>query len=44
MKYRDYDITNKWWKKKLSIICNGKEIEFDTLEETKMFIDDLYIK
>ncbi len=43
MRYRDYDINNKWWKKKLSIICNGKEIEFDDLEELKLFIDDLYI-
>ena len=43
MRYRDYDINNKWWEKKLSIIYNGKEVEFDAFDELKLFVDDLYI-
>lgn len=42
--YRDYIITNKWWRRKLSIVHNGKEIEFDELEELKQYVDDLYMK
>ena len=33
MFYRDYEITNKWWKKKLAINVNGKEILFDNIDE-----------
>ena len=43
MYYRDYKIINKWWIRKLSIICNGKELLFDDLEELKCFVDDLYL-
>ena len=42
MRYKDYDINNKWWKRKLSIVHNGKEVEFDSLEELKIFVDELY--
>ena len=43
MYYRDYEIINKWWVRKLSIIYNGKELLFDTLEELKYFVDNLYL-
>ena len=43
MHYRDYEITNKWWKKQLSITYNGKEVLFDSLEELKCFVDELYL-
>lgn len=42
-KYRDYDIINKWWVRKLTIEVGGNEIEFDSLEEAKSYIDDLYV-
>lgn len=42
MRYRDYDIVNKWWVRKLAIEVSGNEIEFDSLEEAKSYIDDLY--
>lgn len=42
MRYRDYDIVNKWWVRKLTIEVGGNEIEFDSLEEAKSYIDDLY--
>jgi hypothetical protein len=42
MRYRDYDIINKWWVRKLTIEVGGNEIEFDSLEEAKSYIDDLY--
>lgn len=42
MWYRDFEIINKWWNRKLSIVYNGKELLFDTLGEVKCFIDDLY--
>lgn len=42
MRYRDYDIANKWWVRKLTIEVGGNEIEFDSLEEAKSYIDDLY--
>jgi hypothetical protein len=43
MHYRDYEITNKWWKKQLSITYNGKEVLFDSLEELICFVDELYL-
>ena len=43
MYYKDYKITNKWWKKKLSIEHNRKELLFDSLEELKCYVDDLYL-
>ena len=43
MYYRDYKITTNWWKKKLSIKYNGKELLFDSLDELKSFVDDLYL-
>ena len=42
LRYRDYDIINKWWVRKLAIEVSGNEIEFDSLEEAKSYIDDLY--
>ena len=42
MLYRDYEITNKWWMRQLSIKVNGKEILFDNIEELKQYVDDLY--
>ena len=42
MFYRDYKITNKWWKRQLAINVNGKEILFDDMEELKKYVDDLY--
>lgn len=42
MHYRDYIITNKWWKQKLSITFNGKDLEFDNMYELKNFVDNLY--
>lgn len=44
LRYRDYDIINKWWVRKLAIEVSGNEIGFDLLEETKSYIDDLYGK
>lgn len=40
MFYRDYKITNKWWKRQLAI--NVKEVLFDDMEELKNYVDDLY--
>ena len=42
MCYRDYKITNKWWKRKLAITVNSKELEFDTMQEMKEYVDVLY--
>lgn len=42
MFYRDYKITNKWWKRQLSIDVGGKEVLFDNMEELKEYVDDLY--
>lgn len=42
MRYRDYNIVNKWWVRKVAIVVSSKEIEFDSLEEAKSYIDDLY--
>lgn len=42
MRYRDYEITNKWWKRKLAIVVNSKELEFDTMQEIEEYIDTLY--
>lgn len=41
--YRDYKITNKWWERKLSIDHNGNEVLFDTIDELKHYVDDLYL-
>lgn len=43
MYYKNYEIINKWWKKQLSIVHNGKEVLFDSLEELVNFVDDLYL-
>lgn len=42
MFYRDYKITNKWWKHQLSIDISGEEVLFDNMEELKEYVDDLY--
>lgn len=42
MYYRDFAIVNKWWKRKLAIDVNGKEIEFDDIDELKEYVDGLY--
>ena len=41
LRYRDFKITNKWWRRTLSIEINGKEIEFDNMDELKDFVDAL---
>lgn len=43
MRYRDYDIVIKWRARKLMIEVGGNEIEFDSLEEAKSYIDDLNV-
>lgn len=40
--YRDYEVIHKWWKRKLAIIVNGEEIEFETLVSLKLYVNDLY--
>mgnify|MGYP007014921694 FL=1 len=40
--YRDYEVIHKWWKRKFAIIVNGEEIEFETLESLKLYVNDLY--
>ena len=42
MYYRDYKIVNKWWKQKLAITVNSKELEFDTMQEVKEYVNALY--
>ena len=42
MFYKDYKITNKWWKGQLAISVNGKEILFDNIDELKEYVDNLY--
>lgn len=42
MKYRDYEIVNKWWRKSLSIFHNGKEVKFENMEDLKDYVDGLY--
>lgn len=42
MRYRDFNIINKWWRRTLSIEVNGKEVEFDSMDELKDFVDALY--
>lgn len=42
IRYRDYDICYKWWRKQFSMKHNGKELLFDDFDELKDFIDSLY--